>query len=242
MREVYNNLDIFANEGFTIPMGKIPNRMFPMGLLCVFSACLNALAMMVFRLVLETPLYLDTVFTAAVAFYGGLWPGVLTGLLTQCIINTVWFAGWGGYLFGICNGIAAALTVLFVRLCPDELDLGREDLSLTRRSRRLNRVLYRVTTLCLLAFALTAALSVSGGLIAFCIKAFIPSSADITGPEEFYAPPLAGRVWPALLVEIISRIPVNVPDRLLTAFCGYALARGMKAAARRRRTRTYRSQ
>jgi hypothetical protein len=127
----------------------------------------------------------------------------------------------------------ALVTVLFVRLCPDELDLGREDLSPARRSRRLSGALYRLTTLFLLAFALTVALSVSGGFIAFCIKALTPG--PIPGPEEFYAPPLSGRGWPALLVEITSRIPVNVLDRLLTAFCGYALAWGLKAAARRRR-------
>jgi hypothetical protein len=75
-------------------------------------------------------------------------------------------------------------------------------------------------------------------LITFCIKAFIPGSADTTGPEEFYAPPLSGRAWPALLVEIGSRIPVNVPDRLITAFCGYALAWGLKTAAVRRRQTT----
>jgi hypothetical protein len=189
-------------------------------------------------MILETPLYLDTVFTAMTAFYGGLGPGVLTGLLTNLIINTIWFTGWGGYLFGICNGIVALLTVLFVRLCPDELDLGREGLSLARWSRRLSRVLYRLTALFLLAFALTVALSISGGFVAFCIKAFIPSSADITGPEEFYAPPLAGRAWPALLVEIMSRIPVNVLDRLLAAFCGYALAWGM-TALRRLRSRSF---
>jgi hypothetical protein len=192
--------------------------------------------MLVFRLVLGMPLYLDTVFTAAAAFYGGLGPGVLTGLLTNLIYTTVWFDGWGGYLFGICNAIVALVTVFFIRLCPDELDLGREELSLARRSRRLSRVLYRLTALFLLAFALCAALSVSGGLIAFCIKAFTPGPAEIPGPEEFYAPPLSGRGWPALLVEIMSRIPVNVLDRLLTAFCGYALAWGMKTAVRQRRT------
>jgi hypothetical protein len=229
------NLDILANEGFTVPMGKIPNRVFTTALLCVCFACLNALAMMIFRLVLETPLYLDTVFTAAAAFYGGLVPGVLTGLLTNFIITAIWFDGWEGAHFGVCNAIVALLTVLFVRLCPDELDLEREDLSLARRSRRLNRALYRVTALFLLAFALTAALSVSGGLIAFCIKTFTSGSVEIPGPEEFYAPPLSGMAWPALLVEIGSRIPVNVPDRLLTAFCGYALGRGLKTAARRLR-------
>jgi hypothetical protein len=216
-------------------MGKTPNRAFAMILLCVCSACLNVLSMLVFRLMLGTPLYLDTVFTAMAAFYGGLWPGVLTGLLTNAIYTTIWFDGWGGYLFGICNAIVAALTVLFVRLCPDELDLGREDPSLARRSRRLSGVLYRFTALFLLAFALTAALSVSGGFIAFCIKALTPGPAEIPGPEEFYAPPLSGMGLPALLVEITSRIPVNVLDRLLTVFCGYALAWALKTAARWKR-------
>jgi hypothetical protein len=113
------------------------------------------------------------------------------------------------------------------------LDLGREDLPLTRRSGRLSATLFRFTVLFLLAFALVVALSVSGGIIAFCIKAFIPGSAGIMGPEVFYALPLSERAWPALLVEISSRIPVNVLDRLLTAFCGYALAWGLKRAFRR---------
>jgi hypothetical protein len=39
-----------------------------MAVLCVSSALLNALAMMVFRIMPETPLYLDTVFTAAAAW------------------------------------------------------------------------------------------------------------------------------------------------------------------------------
>jgi hypothetical protein len=208
-----------------------------MAVLCVLSALLNALTMMLFRITLETPLYMDTLFTAAAAFYGGLVPGVLTGLLTNLVIGTVWFTGWGDYLYAICNSIVAVVTVLFVRLCPEELDLRREDLPPARRSGRLNRGLYRVTALFLLAFALVVALSISGGLIAFCIKAFIPNSLGGVGPEVFYAPPLAARAWPALLVEMMSRIPVNVLDRLLTAFCGYALAWGLKTALRRYRRR-----
>jgi hypothetical protein len=213
-------------------------RRFPaMAVLCIFSACLNALSMMVFRIILEMPLYLDTVFTAAAAFYGGLVPGVVTGLLTNLILNTVWFTEWGDYFYAICNIIVGLVTALFVRLCPDELDLGREDLPPARRSGRLSGALYRFTALFLLAFALVIALSVSGGIVAFYIKTFIPGSTGGMGPEVFYEPPLARRAWPVLLVEITARIPVNALDRLITAFCGYALARGLKAALRRCRKR-----
>jgi hypothetical protein len=232
---LYINLDILENWGFTANMDKNRSRVPAMALLCFFSALLNLLALLVFRNILGTPLYLDTVFTAAAAFYGGLVPGVVTGLLSNLIIGMVWFTGWGDYLFAICNGIVALVTVLFVRLCPEELDLWREDIPLTHRSGRLNRALYRITALFLLAFALVVALSISGGLIAFYIKAFIPTSSGGVGPELFYAPPLTGRAWPSLLVEIMSRIPVNVPDRLVTAFCGYALAWGLKTALRRLR-------
>jgi hypothetical protein len=180
-------------QGFTAGMDETRNRIPAIAVLCVFFACLNALTMMVFRIILETPLYLDTVFTAAAAFYGGLIPGVLTGLLTNLIINTVWFTGRGDYLYAICNGIVALVTVLFVRLCPDELDMRWEDLPPARRSRRLYGVLYCLTALFLLAFILVVALSVSGGLIAFCIKAFIPGSEGGVGPEVFYAPPLNER-------------------------------------------------
>jgi hypothetical protein len=203
-----------------------------MAVLCAVSACLNALAMMVFRLILKTPLYLDTMFTVSAAFYGGLWPGVLTGLLTNLIISTVRFTGWGVYLYTICNIIAALVTALLIRLCPNELDLW-DSLSPVRLSGGLSAALYRLTALFLLAFAQVVALSVSGGFIGFCIQRFIPGPAAVTGPEVFYAAPLKRMAWPSLLVEIIARIPVNVLDRLLTVFCGYALARGLKKALRR---------
>jgi hypothetical protein len=105
MGEVYSNLDILANWGFIVPMAKTPNSVFGIVVLCVPSACLNALAMMVFRLMLETPLYFDTVFTVMAAFYGGLVPGVLTGLLTNLVINTVWFAGWGDTSLGYATAL-----------------------------------------------------------------------------------------------------------------------------------------
>jgi hypothetical protein len=214
-------------------MGKIRNRVLALAALCVFSALLNTLAAVALKTMLGMPLYLDTVFTAAAAFYGGLVPGLVTGLLTNLIINTVWFNGWTDYFYAICNCMVALVTVLFVRFCPDELDLGREDLPLTRRSGRLSMALYRLTALFLLAFALVVAVSVSGGIIAFCIKALTPGSAGMMGPEVFYVLPLSERAWPSLLVEITSRIPVNVLDRLLTAFCGYALAWTLKAVLRR---------
>ncbi|MDR1617538.1 MAG: hypothetical protein LBS06_00650 [Treponema sp.] len=58
----------------------------------------------------------------------------------------------------------------------------RRDLFSARRSGRLSGVLYQIAALFLLAFALVAALSVSGGIIAFCIKAFIPGSLGGVGP------------------------------------------------------------
>jgi hypothetical protein len=209
-------------------MRGIRNKPLTVTVLCLIAAFLNVLAMLVFRIMLGAPLYLDTVFTAAMTFYGGLLPGVLTGAMTNLVIGTVWVPGRGDYLYTLCNITVALVTALFVRLCPDELDPGHEDLVVARRSRRLHGVLYRVTALFLLAFALAAALSVSGGLIAFCIKRFIAGSAGGVGPEQFYALSLKQSSLPALPVEILSRIPVNIIDRLVTVFCGYALARGLK--------------
>ena len=203
-----------------------------MAVLCLVSAVLNALVMAAFRLLLETPLYLDTVFTVAMAFYGGLLPGVVTGLLTNLVIGTVWFTGGGDYLYALCNAVVALVTVLFVRLCPEELDIGRDGFSFARRSRRLLRVLYTVTALFLLSFALAVALSLSGGLISFFIKYCIPGSLGGVGPELLYAPSLSRFSLPALAVEILSRIPVNIIDRLVTAFGGYALAWGAEHGRR----------
>jgi len=67
-----------------------------------------------------------------------------------------------------------------------------------------------------------------GGVIAAFIQSINPAlsgkqmlSGDLTAT-------MFGRNIPVVLAEILSRIPVNIIDRLVTAFAGYGIALGLK--------------
>jgi hypothetical protein len=88
--------------------------------LCIAGALLNN----VFTVVagkLNIPLFLDTVFTVTLTLTGGLFWGALTGALTNLIYNTLFYWGWEGYLFTLCNIATAVVTWLFMRFFPQEL-------------------------------------------------------------------------------------------------------------------------
>jgi hypothetical protein len=181
------------------------------------------------------PLYLDTVCTVALTFYGGLLWGLLTGALTNLIMQSIWITGWPDYLFALCNMAAALLTFLFIRLFPRELSLAPAGTALQEtalpeaapfpgKSRRLNRLLDRVVVLVFLSFASSVVLSLLGGLIAVIIKYRIAPALGGEGPEVFFRPVLLRKNLPAFFAEILSRIPVNIIDRLVSAFAGYGIA------------------
>jgi hypothetical protein len=205
--------------------------------LCIAGALLNNFFYWLFVLKAGIPLYLDTGLTVALTFYGGAFWGVLTGVFTNLILHTVWFGGWGDYLFAFCNAAVALITALFIRLFPVELgsifrrgtkEPAPAGLSSaqppTLRSQRLKILMDRVIVLILLSFALCAAISLLGGIVASCIKFFVSSSHGGSGPELFFAPFLSRKNLPLFLVEALSRIPLNIIDRLVTVFGGYGIA------------------
>jgi hypothetical protein len=81
-----------------------------------------------------------------------------------------------------------------------------------------------VIALTFLAFALCIAMSVMGGVI----------SAAIWGASSSYPYESSLLIWlsktmfaentPTLVKEIVARIPVNMIDRIITAFAGYGIA------------------
>jgi hypothetical protein len=206
----------------------VPKNTLIMLLLCVASALCNIAAGYAAQHI-PVPMYLDTMLTITMTFYGGLLPGVVTGALTNLITQTVWFHAWGDYLFTLCNIAVAIITSLFIRIFPDSLRLGGsvnkglfgKEMPI-QESRRYKTALDRVVALTLLSFALCIAISILGGIFSTCIKIFTASGG--TGPEFFFIPFLRRGGLPLLAVEILSRIPVNIIDRLVSSFCGYGLA------------------
>ena len=195
-----------------------------MPLICIAGILLNFF----FSIILTTkifpaPLYLDTIFTVSLTLIGGLFWGILCGAFSNILIHTYIFWRWEGYLFVLCNIATALITWLFIRFFPRELTLPYQPI-VHHKSRRMEGIMSRFVVLILLSFALCIAMSVLGGLITVLITYIGPYTRD---PTYLHAP--LGNILftedtPIIIVEILSRIPVNIVDRLITALAGYGAA------------------
>jgi hypothetical protein len=204
--------------------------------LCFAGALLN-IALNRINLLVALPLFMDTVLTVALTFYGGLFWGTLCGVLTHLIYYTIWFEGWEMSLYTLCSMATALITWLFIRLFPRELDLSSRHAKyeqmlrtagIERRSGKLAKVMDRAIVLTLLSFALCLAMSVMGGLITAII---LEINSSLQGQRAFggiLSDTMFSPNIPVLVVEITARIPINITDRLIAAFAGYAIALGIK--------------
>ena len=199
-------------------------------IICLVGTMLN---IGIYRLCFLTgiPLYLDTILTISVTLTGGLFWGVLCGALTNFIHHTFWGWGWEGYLFILCNAATALVTWLFMRLFPRELNLYNGNFAVksaanssSLKSSRVSIVMDRVIVLIIFSFALCLAMSFLGGFIAATILT-MTSSYNFRGSgitALFSATMFTNS--PVYISEIVSRIPVNIVDRLISAFAGYGIA------------------
>jgi hypothetical protein len=205
---------------------------------CFAGAVLNVYTGNFFRDALGVPLFMDTLFTVAMSFYGGPVYGVLTGLLTNPIINMIDFYGWADNLYALCNAAAALVTVLFIRLFPAELRFGAGKAAKTGESEtradnsRLRALMNILVTLLLLSFVMHIAMSILGGLITVLINAFSQGSSS-PSPERLFKLALLRKELPSAAIEILSRIPLNIIDRLLSVFGGYGVAALLHRVRRR---------
>jgi len=167
------------------------------------------------------PLWLDTVMTITVTLTCGLPFGILCGALTNIISHSVFGHGWEAYLFTLCNITTAVITWFFYRFFKQELE--GQDTS-QQKSNQLNRIMDRVIILILFSFALCLAMSILGGLIATFILYLNSAYYEIDGVTGVFTATMVGQDVPVFLKEIISRIPVNIVDRLISVFAGFGLA------------------
>jgi uncharacterized membrane protein len=193
----------------------------------IAGALLNVLVCLFLRGLLGVPLFLDTALTMAVTFYGGVFWGILTGALTNLIMQSVFFYGWPYYLYTLCNMAVALVTAIFIRWFPQELHIDGTKKLLPKsqgQSQWFQDLMGRAIVLVLLSFALCLVISVLGGLCAMIIKAFNPLVHNPVDPELNFSLALVRRNMPGFIIEIGSRIPVNLLDRLISSFAGYGLA------------------
>ena len=195
-----------------------------MPVICLVGVLLNFLTGIALTdRVFYFPLYLDTIFTVSVTLIGGPVWGMLCGALSNIVSHTYIFWGFEGYLFAICNMTTALITHAFVRFFSKELALPYLP-DASRRSRHLEGIMNRIVVLVLLSFTLCLAMSILGGIITVIIVQIGGYARDTERLHSFLGPILFSEDSPMLLAEILSRIPVNIVDRHITAFLGYGAA------------------
>jgi hypothetical protein len=85
-----------------------------------------------------------------------------------------------------------------------------------------------LTALLILSLEMCLVISITGGLIAWLILLLDSASNTTLVPHNYYFLGLLLNHVPLPLAEIVARIPVNIPDRLLSVYGGYGIAALLK--------------
>jgi hypothetical protein len=189
------------------------SRCIKLLLLCILSAGANDACHLFFRF-LGLPMFMDTLFTLGVTFFAGpLW-GCITAILTPLVSVLAYDVQRG--LYALCS-ISGVFLVWFFRSRYHLLEDGSGDDD-------DDGTFNLVSILLILSLYMCILISVSGGLIAWIIGVFWPVTNNDNSPESYYKLGMLLNHYPVPLAEIISRFPVNIPDRLLSVFGAYGFA------------------
>ena len=198
-----------------------------MAALCVLAAALNSLIYPLVVHVFRMPLFVDTVFTAAITFYAGLIPGLATALLTWVIGFTI--------KDGIINPfiICSIAEVIIIFLLKPSVVKTRGLLSGEKK-----RLIFASTLVRLMILYITVcfAMSILGGLIDYIFYTVLPNiKPDYSAEDAFKEWSSDSRPIPVLILNIFSRLPINLIDRFIVIFGGYFISQGMVKIERKMR-------
>jgi hypothetical protein len=203
--------------------GKPRTRAWKVLLLCIVSALGNIVTDVLVSDILRAPLYLDTVFTAAVTFSFGLLPGILTGAahIAACNIlySTLLNPGANiltGNVFFLCTVSEILLVCFFrARIKPQEAAFLEEP-SLSSFISIAAPLMVLVVLDCIL-------ISITGGVIDFILNNLLSIPRGLW-PEDIFKLGLIRNNVPVLAAAILSRIPINIVDRFIAVFGGYGIS------------------
>ncbi|MCL2442637.1 MAG: hypothetical protein FWD13_04135 [Treponema sp.] len=203
-------------------MRRVLIKFIIVSLLCILAAAMNFLLNTLSVYFLKIPLFLDTLFNAVVCFTAGLFPGIITALLSYTALS-------------IRNGnfdpfiICAIVEVLLIwRLRPAELP------PIVRRNELRTKIMpetavasfvSKIAKLMLLYIICCVTISILGGLIDYFYYTVMSNSKSYFSAEDTFKIGFLRGGIPVLAMNILSRIPVNLVDRFIVIFGGYFISR-----------------
>jgi hypothetical protein len=171
-------------------------------------------------------LYLDTIFTVAAAFAGGLVPGLISAVLTTVIYGMVYFTENGTHYFGanyfyiFCSITMVLLVRLFAYFFRTECESVRV---IGGHDKPYNGKILQgplLIMLTILSLVMSFVISVMGGLI----SAGITSVTGVVDKSGWFRLGFIMQGFSLTASEILARIPVNIADNTIAVFGGYGIA------------------
>ena len=188
-----------------------------LGLLCVTAAVANELLHSISLYYMKTPLYIDTLFTAAVCFAAGLAPGLVTALIPGVVFTVI----TGSFTPFILCSIAE---VFFVYLLKPSLSREPAAGGRTEKEKSVAVAAGIFARLMVLYIVCALAISVLGGVIDFIYYDVLLRPNEYFNPEDTFKIGLLDSGIHILFINILSRIPVNIVDRFIVIFGGYGVS------------------
>ena len=189
-----------------------------LSVLCIIAALINIFLPVFFRNFLGLPLYIDTVFTAAITFTFGLIPGLTVALLSWFIPCIYWGVGFNLYV--LCS---ITEVILINALKPVPLVISQ----FAPKEKAISSYSSLAAKLMLLYILCAITISVLGGVINYMSDLIFNLPLHHFGVEDTFKLGLLMSNLPALAVNILSRIPINIVDRFIVIFGGYFISRGL---------------
>ena len=186
--------------------------------MCIIAAALNHVIHPLLVPGFRLPLFVDTVFTAAVTFYAGLIPGLVTALLTWVIGFTIKDDIVTPFI--ICS--IAEVIIIFL-LKPYEVNTR-----MLNKEKKHTIFIIILAKLMVLYVAVCIAISILGGLVDYVFYTVLPNSKPAFSAEDAFKEWFLESPFPVLPMNILSRLPVNLVDRFIVIFGGYFISRALK--------------
>ena len=184
---------------------------------CIIAILMNILLSSFLINILGIPLFVDTVFTAAITFAFGFIPGIIVAVLSwfiPCILNMSF------HFFILCS---ITEVILIYALKPKTPNIP----IYASKERIIASYTIIAAKLMLLYIICAITISVLGGIINFLPQFFLKTHENYFSIEDTFKPALIMNNFPVLAVNILSRIPINIVDRFIVIFGGFFISLGL---------------
>jgi hypothetical protein len=190
-------------------------------LLCLLSMAANTALSQLVQSRLHLPLFLDTLFNAAITFSAGLLPGISTAFLPFVVFAFRQQPPEPNF-FVLCSIAEVLLIWIFHRRLKKSWTPSK--VSSTAAEPAPYSFIAVASSLLILALIDCLVISVLGGAIDTIVFTIFSQPKIQFSPEGTFRLGLLRNGVPLLWANVLSRFPINLVDRFIVVFGGYGVS------------------